>query len=243
MFVLIGFILTTWYCSLIGSFVTTTLYEKPFENFEDIRKYGLKILTDDFDNILSRFPEIWKNRDVFKNVSRMEFFEHGNAFDTNYGYLEYGDRWEYFYKARMKYENREVFKKTNIIVNYFPIAVHVKANSIFKGHINQYLGIIRDVGLYQHWTKGVFLDALPYKRREVLKFCKYYQNDLYIRNYSFMDKQISEDNSKVQALNVQFVMYAFVELGVGLLFSTIVSLTEFGFLKYFIWLLKRMWKN
>uniref|UniRef100_T1GYS5 Ionotropic glutamate receptor C-terminal domain-containing protein n=1 Tax=Megaselia scalaris TaxID=36166 RepID=T1GYS5_MEGSC len=108
LFVIFGFIMTTWYCSLMGSFVTTTLYNEPLSTFEDIRKSGLKILIDDDDNILSQFPEIWKNRDVFKNVSRKEFFEYGNVLDTNYGYLEYGDRWEYYYKSRMN-TNIEIY--------------------------------------------------------------------------------------------------------------------------------------
>lgn len=169
----------------------------------------------------------------------MEFIEHGNAFDTNYGYLEYGDRWEYFYKAKMIYENREFFKKTNIIVNYFPIAVHMKGSSVYKNFINRFLGIIRDVGLYQHWTRGAFLEALSYKKREVLKFCELYPDELYVRNYTFMDKHISEDTSRFQALNIDFILYALFELGIGLLFSTLVFLIEFGYLKYLVWLFKR----
>lgn len=67
LFVIFGFIMTTFYCSFIGSFLTTILYEKPIHSLEDIKKSGIKILVNNRENFES-YPELKAYKEVFEKV-------------------------------------------------------------------------------------------------------------------------------------------------------------------------------
>lgn len=222
--VIFGFIMTTLYNALIGSFVTTTLYEKHLNSLEDIEKSGLKILVDDNENLLNSFPNISKFRNVFENVSRTQFFNQSYYFNNRYGYLEYGDRWEYYYKPRMRHVKRNVFRKTDIVVTYFPVQLIIKDDFILKAQFNRFLDIIRDVGLYQHWTRGAFTEAINYKIKGIPKV------DFRLNNFNefyFTDHMRLIDPPRIQALGISFIKYGLLEFGIGLFISGIVFILEY----------------
>lgn len=216
-----GFIFTTWYISLIGSFVTTNLYNKPLKTFEDIRKSGLKILIDNQAEI--SFSEISQNFDIFQIISRVKFFQHGNLNNDSYGYLEYGDRWEYYFKPRMAYDNRQYFRATGLVVSYFPISFQMKINFIYREKFNRFLNLIRDVGLYQGWTKKSFTEAINYKLKGVLKLCKAYD---FNPQFNFADKVSSKELPKIRVLEIKYFMYILIMIIVGWSLSIFILLIE-----------------
>lgn len=212
--VFFGFVMTIWYSSLIGSFATTTLHEKPLKTLRDIKKSGLKILTEDFENKVFSNSKAYKNKKIFRNVSRNEFFKLGNSMNDSFGYLEYGDRWEYYYKPRMIFQNKINFVETDIVLGYFPVFLQMKEKLIFRRLLNDFLYKIRDVGLYQRWTKGAFLDAVKYK----LENGKI--------NFTFANFQRFKAKSPIRPIDITFIQYGIFIFFIGILISGIVFVFE-----------------
>uniref|UniRef100_T1GYS6 Uncharacterized protein n=1 Tax=Megaselia scalaris TaxID=36166 RepID=T1GYS6_MEGSC len=90
----------------------------------------------------------------------------------------------------------------------------MNGNSLYKEKIDGFLNIIRDVGLYQHWTTGAFTDALKYNQRDFIELCPHYRN---INVYNFTKKIKFDDIPRIQALNVDFFSYLLLEFAIGLI--------------------------
>lgn len=221
--ILFGFIMTSWYYALMGSFVTTTLYETPLNSLEGIRKSGMKILTDDNTDALNLHPGISKYKSVFESVPRQQFFRESYWFNKTVGFLEYGDRWEYYYKPRMLHCNHKIFRKTDIVVTHLPIVLFLKDNFILKDKFNGFLDVIRDVGLYQHWTRGAFTEAINYKLKGMPKLDPELEQ---INHFQFTDQLRFKDFPRVQAIDIPFMKYGLLEIVIGLSISGIIFILE-----------------
>lgn len=222
LFVIYGFILTTLYNSFIGSFLTTILFEKPLNTLDDIKSSGFKVLVNNRDNFLS-YPKLQKYEDVFKNVSSAEFFNDANKMNDNYAFIAYGDQWEYYFKPRMEYLNRKIFLETKIIINYYPIYLEIKKDSIFRNSFNRFLHYVRDSGLYSRWTKGAFSEALQFKIKSKNRNI---EDKGSYKTFEFADSLNFENHEKIRPINLTNTKYCFYFYFLGFFSAVIIFIIE-----------------
>lgn len=156
----------------------------------------------------------------------MEYFSYANQLNDTFGYLTYGDQWEYYFQPRMDYLNRKIFTETKVLVNYHPIYLRVKKNSIYKESFDRFLNHIRDFGLYQRWTKGAFTEAIYYKLKS-----KWNIEESYTK-FEFANKIECQGIPKIRPINVFYLKYCILLYFVGLIISTIAFKLELAFQTY-----------
>lgn len=166
--ILFGFVLVNWYSALLGSFVTTFMYEKPLKTYEDIKKSGLKIVVndEDWDHLnTSGFT----SHDIFEKMESSKAFMLQENFTTSYGYAQYGDRWQFYFTPTMKFRNFIKFLKTDIGLGQYYLRLNVRHDSIWIQELNSFIHRIRAFGLYNHWTESSYMDflylTLPYFKK------------------------------------------------------------------------------
>lgn len=202
----LGFMYVAWYSALLGSFVTTFLFEKPLLTLKDIVKSGLKIAIseDDFKldlNVRQDFP-----KHIFvRNMSREEFLRAGDHFNTSFGYAMYGDRWKYFFKPKMRFFHDKKFLQTEIVLENYYLQLYLRNDSIYKDQVNTFIHRIRDTGLYFYWTRTAFYDILKLMN---------------------IERPLFKPRSRLHVLTLEFYVGTFYIIQVGLICGLIVFVFE-----------------
>lgn len=129
MVMLLGFVITTWYSSILGSFITTNLKESQIRTLDDLRKFNISILSDDINiEYTMNFDEI---KDLVSIVSKEEFAE---SFGSNkfHGYVF----------SSMYLAESVILEKYFVLENFYLEASFVKvvfkAGSIYKQRFDRY---------------------------------------------------------------------------------------------------------
>lgn len=181
---LLGAIVTSQYSTILGSFTTTLLYEKPIKTVEDILKSGLKIAIakEDFEILVTNISE----KIFIKDMLRFDFILKGDLFDNSVGYAQYGDRWKYYFQPRMQFYDDYRFLETDIVLNTYYFQIILRNDSVFKDDFNRFIHKIKDTGLYNFWTGRAFfhcsklldiedqrINRKPFSRTFPLRFFEY----------------------------------------------------------------------
>lgn len=160
---LMGFVITTLYSSMLGSFVTTYLKEPPISSFEDIRKANLKILLSiPYEYVLKKFHVTDDVMDLFQLVETDTYRSLRNNLSRN-AYIEMSDRWNYYSVKRQQFYENQPFHILDIDLLSMYTFMNVNHNSVYKWEFNKFILFSQSLGLYQHWGDSVFLDTLKYK--------------------------------------------------------------------------------
>lgn len=203
-----GFIVTLWYCAVLGSFVTATLYDPAIDSLEGIRRSNLKILLgDSYGYLLQKYVGIESYHDLFSLYPLQEFRRLKAELNQNYAYVEASDRWIYYLKPLQKFYGVDKFR--TISNNLLSVASYINLNhdSVYKKSLNRFLAISKDVGLFDFWCKRTFLDSLIY--------------NIYRKP---MGQNTSHGKGKV--LTVQFFKIVFIGWFIGITLASIIFIAE-----------------
>lgn len=204
----LGFICVTWYSAILGSFVTTFLYEKPALTLENIVQSGLKIAISEEDfnmelNVDQKFP-----KSIFVRKSRADVLAAGDQFNISFGYAIYEERWKYYFLPMMRFFQGKQFLETNIALEIYYFQIYFRHDSIYKDVFNKFIHTIRDTGLYSYWTRMSFYDILNLQEPE-----------LTIRN-------LTKPSSSLRVLTLEFFLFAFLLLKIGMVCGLVALLAE-----------------
>ncbi|KAL5277746.1 hypothetical protein ACFFRR_002772 [Megaselia abdita] len=209
LFIIYGFIISTWYGAILGSYMSTFLNEKSIASFEDIKAKNLKIVLPNVSihfNTFNKIPEFIEHEDMFDFVPFDEASMLLNTMDKRFAYSENSNHWNYFMVPQMDYYKEPRLERFKINYGTADLRIYFNPTTIYKHKFNRLLFLLKDVGLYNHYTKSVFIDCLKYN----------------FVNYTYVPPK-----SEVIAIDLIFVSYVFYGwfLGIGVAF--IVFIIEF----------------
>lgn len=186
----VGFTVTTFYSTYLGSFVTTPIVEHPLDTMDDIQKSGLKVvILEHSEEWYGFFFPMDKYGDVFVLENITSLSSKLDNFDTTFCYITTELRWKYFIKPQMDMMNRRPFRLSNIAVVDVAFYINLNPQSFYRSELNRFLQLIRDYGLYQYWTNNAYFEGLKYKITEkgILGVANNYFRPL---NITFFEKLI-----------------------------------------------------
>lgn len=198
----LGFIITTFYSSFLGSFVTTTLTESPIVSFDDIRNANLKILiSKPYEYVLKKFHGIDDYMDLFELVETDTYRSLRNNLSRK-AYVELSDRWNYHALNRQKFYGSKPFHvlDTDLLSTY--TCMNMNHDSLYKNEFNKFILFSQSVGLYKHWGDSVFLETLIY--------------NVYKNNVKELPK------TKVDVLHMSFFLFVYFVWGIGLFMGIVI---------------------
>lgn len=204
---LFGFILTVWFSAILGSFVTTTLYDKQARTLDDMRIQNIKIATAN-----NKLPsEVFENSDKFRDIAVVTDLHEAENDSLDKNSLNYAllfiSHWWYYYKLPLmnfySYQNHYIL--SDFVVETSFLRVVFDKNSIFKEPVNRYIELVKDTGLLKHWCDMAYIEILQLK----------------MHNYSFQTEK-----SSIQVLQLNFFTYPFYILAAGLILASISFVFE-----------------
>ncbi|KAH8342325.1 hypothetical protein KR059_001657, partial [Drosophila kikkawai] len=204
----VGFILTNLYLAQLSSFLTTGLFKKQLNSFQDLFRENRTLILESFDReVLHNLTRDGLIQPEFENivltVSIAEVFSHRKSLNTTYVYTAYEDRIEYEL-YQQKYLRVPIFKKLDDIYDQRPVFVALRHGLPYVELFNDYLKRI--------WESGI-----------LLKF----QSDTL--NEGISSGEISFRHSKSREIHVfdmEFYYFAYILLSIGWSISIFVFLVE-----------------
>lgn len=196
MCLLFGFILTLWFNAILGSFVTSTLYDKQPKSVEDLRRQNIKIQISTQYN-----PHLFKN---FKELEDLAVYGEYRK-DQENASLILGHTLNLLRNTKYARETSNMsYIQSDFVVERSFLRSFLKIDSFYKDKVNRFIGLIKDRGLFQRWcdlANKEFSDTQDYKPRSV-------------------------QDSSIQVLQLEFFLYPFCVWAMGLFLSCIVFLFE-----------------
>lgn len=195
-----GFMLISWFNAILGSFVTSTLYDKQVLSLEDLKKYNIKI------GLNATFS--------VENLERYKDIEDLMVYHADSHYLEVGEQaaimsdfsWDHvIVPLKRKMKQARDYVKSDIIIEKLHLRAFHRHNSPYQERINRFIGLIKDRGLFKYW-------------------CALNPKDHSDKILSGVPPVYEEDPIKV--LQLDFFLYPFCIWGAGLILSFIVFLYE-----------------
>lgn len=201
--ILFGFIINTWYGAILGSYMSTFLNESPITSFEEIRTKDLQIISPNISShtlIFETVPEFFEHKDMFKVMTFEEASELLNSMDNRFAYSENSNHWNYFIVPQMNYYNDPKLQRFKINFGTSFLSIIFPGQSFYKKPFDRLIFLLKDVGLYKHYTESVFIDNLK---------------------YNFVNYPYVPPRDKVQVIRLKYFYYVFFGwffgLGIGLL--------------------------
>lgn len=145
----IGYVLTTWYSAILGSFMTTFLTESEIRTLEDLRKLNSSIYY--YHLVLNRSERFNIIRNMAVHVSRNQMLQIMDS-RNRHGFIVVSTEWE----------DRSLNKKFNILEDFILesnyVRIFTKFGSLYKKRFHEYLGYVMDSGLYNFWKIKYFYE-------------------------------------------------------------------------------------
>lgn len=162
---LFGFIVCTWYLAILGSFMTADLYERPIDSYEELEKTDLKILYNKDAEWLFNYMhgDIRNYLHLFEATNPKDFIKKINGFDQSYAYPITTDHWRNYFMPQMQFYSNIRFRISKMIIGSVHLNLNFNSDSIYKERVNRFLQLIKDTGLYKHWSEQVFLENMRLK--------------------------------------------------------------------------------
>lgn len=208
--IVFSFMVNVWYLSILGSYLTTLLYEKPIRTVDDLFESGkpLALFADLYDDFTSKGNILEKVKDqviLAKDLEEMNDL----IWDDRHAFLTvdfYFDNMEY---PEMIFNNHFSHMKTEIKVSedYFELPAH--PYSRYKEAFRRFYSLISDVGLEQRWTEMIFYD--------------------YLKNSDATAKwHYHPDPESIVVLRLKYFIYIYYLWMVGVVVSIVAFFIEIG---------------
>lgn len=173
--VIFGFMLTTWYSSILGSSLATLLYEDPWNTWNDVVERNITVYISNVFNrkeILNNVPELIQYKKYIKYVGakakhRM-YYESGG--DPRIAFQENSGHWKYMMVPQMDFYSTRIYQKSKDNFGRSYMFLYYEYYFKYKFRFNYFLNLIQDHGLYKYWCTQAFYENLKYKFYPSLKF-------------------------------------------------------------------------
>lgn len=204
----VGFILTNLYLAQLSSFLTTGLFKRQLNTFEDLFRENRTLILESWDfavlhNMIREKliqPEFGR---ITLETSIAEVFSHRKSLNTTYVYTAYEDRIE-FELYQQKFLRVPLFKILDDIYDQRPVFVALRHGLPYVELFNFYL--------QQIWESGI-----------LLKF----QSDTLSEGISSGQISFRKSTSReIHVFDMEFYYFAYILLAVGWSISAIVFLVE-----------------
>lgn len=206
---LFGFVISLWYGAILGSFMSTYLKESPITCIEDLRSREIEIIHQDLMdynfNLTLDLTLIYDNWDLFTAVSLEDASELLNTMDDSFAYLEDSNHWNYFMRPQMKFYRDPKLRCLDVKLGTSYLSIYFKFNTVFQSRFNRLIFLLKDVGLYQHYSESVFIHNL---------------------NHHFVNHTEISPTAEVQVLTLTYFSKVFVGWSLGIGISSLVFLYE-----------------
>lgn len=151
---ILGFITTIWYSTLLGSYITTYLREPQISTISELKRSNIKITSLGYGlELTTGFEEI---KDFFTILTNEELVQALRTANQSYGHL-ISSRMLEFSRILEQFSIIKDFKLESSFIQFY-----WKLTTIFKLRFNRYIGIIQDSGLYLHWKSNFFYESFKY---------------------------------------------------------------------------------
>lgn len=162
--VVLGFVTTIWYNTILGSFLSTKLLQTPIETIDDLRKSKFRIIDDAYSNgTLYLNQDYQANQDLLLVLGDKIAARLIDSLDRHYAYIEDSTHWTYFTVPKMIFFDDPRFRKMKLNLGVSFSRIYLNYSSPFKNELNRFIHLTKDVGLYNHWCERVFIENLKYK--------------------------------------------------------------------------------
>ncbi|CAD7077001.1 unnamed protein product [Hermetia illucens] len=158
---LLGFILTNLFLSVLSSFLTAMIFDPQSDTFEEIDRSGARIMLDkiELDYFLTSrlIPMKWKH--LFLAVDRDTLMEQLRILNRSHGYLIASDKLQ-MVRFVEKYSKRPLFHETAIDYGYIWYGMTIRDDAVFLGTLNKFISRIYDVGLFEKWMNEIGTESV-----------------------------------------------------------------------------------
>lgn len=197
-----GFMITTWYSAILGSLITTNLYDPQIRTLDDMRKANMKYvyqMPKSEIEMLSFYNETSDLSIYLNSAERKKYLKSLQSFTA--GVISYTVMMD-FPKI---YEH---YVLSDFVLEYYYLKAEFNTYSrIYTLKFNEYLGLIHASGLYLYWKRNY---------------------DLYDESF-FSFFFVPRNLKKLRVLDLNFFVYPFAWILGGLLVASYVFFAEISY--------------
>ncbi|XP_016988946.1 glutamate receptor 2.5 [Drosophila rhopaloa] len=204
----VGFILTNLYTAQLSSSLTTGLFKRQLNTFDDLFREKRIFLVESFDaNVLHNMIKEKIIQKEFQNITQVtsikEVFKLRKSLNTSYVYEAYEDRIS-FELLQQKYLRVPIFKTLKEVYDQRPVFVALRHGLPYVELVNDYLR--------RTWESGIWLKL---------------QKDANFEGISSGEISFRKSKSwEIQVFDKDFYFFAYILLVLGWLAGAIVFLLE-----------------
>lgn len=203
---ILGFVLTNYYTTLLASFMTTTVFNDDLHTVDDLVAAGIPVMvqTFDADRLFTKLKDTDQLRRILKIVSPEEYNEHRNKFNQSFAYPVASDKWNFF-AMQQKYSDRPMFRYSDICTSRnLPVSYIMAYDSHLQESLKDFILRVWCSGLNYYWITKDFEAAI--RMGEMKRF---------------------HNHVGVRAVTLETLLVAWLMLAVGLTLSAIAFAVEF----------------
>ncbi|XP_016933049.3 uncharacterized protein Ir67c [Drosophila suzukii] len=204
----VGFIVINLYTAQLSSFLTTGLFKRQLNSFDDLFREKRTLLVESFDGgVLHNMIKAHIIQKEFENITLItsieEVFKHRKSLNTTYVYEAYEDRIA-FELYQQKYLRVPIFKTLKEVYDQRPVFVALRHGLPYVELFNNYLKRIWESGIWSKLERDSLFEGIA-------------SGEISFRKSMSWEKQVFDK---------EFYFFAYILLGVGWFVSTIVFLVE-----------------
>lgn len=204
----LGFIISNLYTTLLASFMTTTFFEDDLTTISDLISAGIPMMIKKHD--ATRTLQIFKiEKDIqslMKVVGSEEFNDHCNRFNQSFAYLMPSDKWN-FLSRQQKHLYRPIFRfSKKCISKNLPVSFLMEYDSHLGKSLNNFILKVMASGLNQYWIERDFEELI--KLGEMRRFY---------------------NSPTVEAITLKTLLVAWLLLACGYVLASIALAVEISF--------------
>lgn len=201
---LVGFVITVWYSAILGSLLTTNLYEPQVRTLDDMRRIGMKYVHKQTDYYMENYMSGYKEtRDLAVSVPAEEYLEFTKIHNSSAAIMlmsslfEFPDIYQYYIKS------------DHILEYLFHRVEFIYSSNFWTARYDTHIRNVVDSGLYDYWLRNY---------------------DIYKAGfYRMLEPQ--EPEQFLRILDINFFKYPFLVLFIGLTAGGLVFLFEITIFK------------
>lgn len=159
---ILGFIISNYYTTLLASFITTTIAEDDINTIDDLIAADIPIMMQEYDaeKNFTLSSTTTKIHSILKKVSPDVFDHHCNTFNQSFAYLLPSDKWNFLAKQQM-YSYRPLFKFSEICVSKnTPVSFLMEYDSELHESLKHFILKVFASGLDQYWDARDFEEII-----------------------------------------------------------------------------------
>ncbi|KAH8297647.1 hypothetical protein KR054_004766, partial [Drosophila jambulina] len=204
----VGFILTNLYLAQLSSFLTTGLFKKQLNSFQDLFRENRTLILESFDTeVLHNMTRDKLIQPEFENIvlstSIAQVFSHRKSLNTTYVYTAYEDRIA-FELHQQKYLRVPIFKRLDEIYDQRPVFIALRHGLPYAELFNDYLQRIWEAGIIEKFQSDTLFEGIS------------------SGEISFRHSTARE----IHVFDMEFYYFTYILLGIGWSISIIVFLVE-----------------